>query len=115
MESVISIYKSLNAAVSVQLPRLQNLNGCNYKNDAPNHSNSPKVGGSEGSEMIDRDVIKRTSDSPSHGGSPLPASEESNPRPKQKKLDHLPSYEFESENDAGNHVRAYSISISIPQ
>ncbi|CAA7050302.1 unnamed protein product [Microthlaspi erraticum] len=110
MESVINIYKSLNAAVSVQLPQLQNLNGCNYKNN----SNSPKVGGSEGSEMIERDVIKRSgggdSDSPSHGGSPLPASEESNPRPnrqdwtKQKKLDHLPSYEFESENDAGNHT-----------
>ncbi|CAH2038980.1 unnamed protein product [Thlaspi arvense] len=101
MENVISIYKSLNAAVSVHLPQLLN------------NSNSPKDGGSEDSEMIDKVVIKRRgggSDSSGLDGSPLPTSQESNPRPKhqdwtkQQKLDHLPSYEFESENDAGNHT-----------
>lgn len=108
MESVISIYKSLNAAVTVHLPQLQ------IRNDTLNNSNSRKDGGSEDSEMIDKDVIKPSgSDSSSRDGSPLPTSEESNPIPKhqdwtkQQILDHLPLYEFESENDASNHVRAY--------
>lgn len=116
MESVISIYKSLNAAVSVHLPQLQIPNDCNYNNDALNNSNSPKHGGSEDSEMTDKDVSKlnRGSDSSSHEGSPLPTSEDSNPRPKhqdwtaEQLRNHLPLYEFESENDAGNHVRAYN-------
>lgn len=109
MESVISIYKSLNAAVSVHLPQLQIPNDCNYKDDAPKH------GGSEDSEMTDKDVSKRSggTDSSCRDGSPLPTSEESDPRPKhqdwtaEQLRDHLLLYEFESENDAGNHVRAY--------
>ncbi|CDY32524.1 BnaA09g50720D [Brassica napus] len=67
MESVISIYKSLNAAVIVHLPQLQIRNTSN--------------GGSEDSEMIDKDVIKGNgggSDSSSLDGSPLPASESDN-------------------------------------
>ncbi|KAL1188855.1 BRCA1-associated RING domain protein 1 [Cardamine amara subsp. amara] len=112
MESVISIYKSLNAAVSVHLPQLQIPNDCNYKKDALNISNSPKHGGSEDSEMTDKDVSKRSngSDSSSHEGSPLPTSKESNPRPNhqdwtsQQLRDRLPLYEFESENDAGIHT-----------
>ncbi|CAL9213636.1 unnamed protein product [Arabidopsis halleri] len=112
MESVISIYKSLNAAVSVHLPQLQIPNDCNYKDDALNNSNSPKHGGSEDSEMTDKDVSKRSggTDSSCRDGSPLPTSEESDPRPKhqdwtEKQLrDHLILYEFESENDAGNHT-----------
>ncbi|KFK42747.1 hypothetical protein AALP_AA1G034300 [Arabis alpina] len=102
MESVINIYKSLNAAVSVHLPELQIPNDCNYKKSVLNNSNSPKHGGSEDSEMIDKDVTKRNgggSDSSSRDGSPLPTSEESNPRPK-----HLQLYEFESENDASNRT-----------
>ncbi|KAF3571074.1 hypothetical protein F2Q69_00063850 [Brassica cretica] len=61
MESVISIYESLNAAVGVHLPQLQIRNG----------SNGPRDGGSEDSEMIDKDVIKGNgggSDSSSLGG-----------------------------------------------
>jgi BRCA1-associated RING domain protein 1 len=112
MESVISIYKSLNAAVSVHLPQLQIPNDCNYKNDALNNSNSPKHGESEDSEMTDKDVSKRSggTDSSSRDGSPLPTSEESDPRPKhqdwtEKQLsDHLLLYEFESEYDAANHT-----------
>ncbi|ESQ36529.1 hypothetical protein EUTSA_v10006912mg [Eutrema salsugineum] len=113
MESVISMYKSLNAAVSVHLPQLQNQNDGNYKNDAQNNSSSQKDGGSEDSEMIDKDVIKRSgggSNSSSHDGSPLPTSQESNQRPKhqdwskQQIVDPLPLYEFESANDAGNHT-----------
>ncbi|KAG2242919.1 hypothetical protein Bca52824_095237 [Brassica carinata] len=99
MECVIGIYKSLNAAVSVHLPQLQ------IRND----------GRSEDSEMTDKDVIKRGggSDSSGHDGSPLPTSEESNRiRPKHHRdcttagqmLDNLESFEFESENDAGNHT-----------
>ncbi|KAG2260390.1 hypothetical protein Bca52824_079684 [Brassica carinata] len=71
MESVISIYESLNAAVGVHLPQLQIRNG----------SNRPQDGGSEDSEMIDKDVIKGNgggSDSSSLDGSPLPASESDN-------------------------------------
>ncbi|CAN8295721.1 unnamed protein product [Cochlearia groenlandica] len=99
MESVISIYKSLNAAVSVHLPQVRNQD-----------CESPKDG-SEDSEMIDKDVIKRSGrgrNSSSGDGSPLSTSKESNPRPKhpdwtaQQLLDHLPLYELESENDAGN-------------
>lgn len=89
MESVIGIYKSLNAAVSVHLPQLQI-----RKNDV-------------GSDK--EDVIKRGGDSSGHAGdSPLPTSEESNPRPRPKQMleDNLQSFEFESENDdAGNYVR----------
>ncbi|KAJ4878807.1 BRCA1-associated RING domain protein 1 [Raphanus sativus] len=88
MESVIGIYKSLNAAVSVHLPQLQI-----RKNDV-------------GSDK--EDVIKRGGDSSGHAGdSPLPTSEESNPRPRPKQMleDNLQSFEFESESDAaGNHT-----------
>ncbi|XP_010482968.1 PREDICTED: BRCA1-associated RING domain protein 1-like isoform X2 [Camelina sativa] len=112
MESVISIYKSLNSAVSVHLPQLQIPNDCNYKSDALNISNSPKDGGSEDSEMTDKDASKLNhgGDFSSHDGSPLPTSEDSIPRPKhqnwtaEKLRDHLPLYVFESENDAGNHT-----------
>ncbi|XP_023645370.1 BRCA1-associated RING domain protein 1 [Capsella rubella] len=109
MESVISIYRSLNTAVSVHLPQLLIQNDCNYKSDAPNNSNSPKDDGSEDSEMTDKEASKlnRGSDSSSHDGSPLATSED---RPKhqhwtaEKLRDHLPLYELESENDAGNHT-----------
>ncbi|XP_010457426.1 PREDICTED: BRCA1-associated RING domain protein 1-like isoform X2 [Camelina sativa] len=112
MESVISIYKSLNSAVSVHLTQLQIPNDCNYKSDALNNSNSPKDGGSEDSEMTDKDASKLNhgGDFSSHDGSPLPTSEDSSPRPKhqdwtaEKLRDHLPLYEFESENDDGNHT-----------
>lgn len=85
MESVISIYESLNAAVGVHLPQLQIRNG----------SNRPQDGGSEDSEMIDKDVIKGNgggSDSSSLDGSPLPASESDN---------------------SGNHVRASSDQFNV--
>ncbi|KAJ0236178.1 BRCA1-associated RING domain protein 1 [Hirschfeldia incana] len=86
MESVIGIYKSLNAAVSVHLPQLQ------IRNDG------------DGSEDSDKDVIKRGGGGSGHDGSPLPTSEESNPiRPKMLE-DNLQSFEFESENDSGNHT-----------
>ncbi|KAF8086699.1 hypothetical protein N665_0615s0046 [Sinapis alba] len=90
MESVIGIYKSLNAAVSVHLPQLQ------IRNDG-------------GSEMTDKDVIKRCGGD-SSDGSPLPTSEESNRRQRPKHhrdqlLDNLQPLEFESENDADcNHA-----------
>lgn len=118
MESVINIYKSLNAAVSVHLPQLLIPNDCNYKNNAQNckngagnSSNSPKNSESEDSEILHKDVIKRRgSDSSSRDGSPLPTSEESNPRPKHQNWtkQQIPLYEFESENDASNRVRAYN-------
>ncbi|CAH8336677.1 unnamed protein product [Eruca vesicaria subsp. sativa] len=69
METVISIYKSLDAAV--HLPQLQ----------IQNTSNSSQDGGYEDSEMTDKDVIKGNgggSDSSSLDGSPLPASESDN-------------------------------------
>ncbi|KAF3495303.1 hypothetical protein DY000_02058271 [Brassica cretica] len=76
MESVISIYESLNAAVGVHLPQLQIRNG----------SNGPRDGGSEDSEMIDKDFCNAARkricvESFSRDDSMLPKSKDSTPNP----------------------------------
>ncbi|XP_010522562.1 PREDICTED: BRCA1-associated RING domain protein 1 isoform X2 [Tarenaya hassleriana] len=86
MGNIISIYKSLNTAVSAHLSQLPSANEYMGKNGAPNFCRTQKGSRSEEFKAVNTAVIK-CSDSHSHDDSLDPSSQESNPRrPKYKNV-----------------------------